>query len=167
MPIHCTRDASRDTKLECRDHHPRRSRATPPSDSQPIRRVPRLPPQVRRRSHRRLSDTAALLIGAVDRNNGLTRFKHWQACWTVSGVAGQPALKPRHSATAWISAVTSKSSRRSNCQGLRTGLPALIVNAQAFRQSKERLPLPGRPHKGAGSTSPPHTPQSYCVTYHW
>jgi hypothetical protein len=71
------------------------------------------------------------------------RSLFWRACWTVSGVAGQPALKPRHSATAWISAVTSKSSRRSNCQGLRTGLPALIVDAQAFRQSKERLPLPG------------------------
>jgi hypothetical protein len=44
MPIHCTRDASRDTKRECADHHPRRSRATPPSDSQPIGRVPKATP---------------------------------------------------------------------------------------------------------------------------
>jgi hypothetical protein len=29
-----------------------------------------------------LSNTAALPIGAVDRNNGLTRFKHWRTCWT-------------------------------------------------------------------------------------
>jgi hypothetical protein len=79
MPIHGTRDASRDIKLECQDHHPAAiAPRPPPSDPQPIGRGARLPPRLRRRSRRRLCDTAARLIGAVDRNNGLTRFKHWR-----------------------------------------------------------------------------------------
>src|SRR5664279_19758 len=68
-PIHCTRDASRDIKPGCQDHHlaaivPR----PPPSDPRPTGRGARLLPRLRRRSRRWLSGTVGLPIGAVDRN---------------------------------------------------------------------------------------------------
>src|SRR5664279_5558178 len=68
-PIHCTRDASRDIKPGCQDHHlaaivPR----PPPSDPRPTGRGARLLPRLRQRSRRWLSGTVGLPIGAVDRN---------------------------------------------------------------------------------------------------
>jgi hypothetical protein len=123
-PIRWTRDASRDIKPGCQDHHPAAIAPRPPlSDPQPIGRGARLLSQLRRRSRRRLSGTAALPIGVVDRNSGMTRFKHWRACWTnfrSGGTTCPPASKTARRRTRsmpyWISAVMSKSSRRSNCQ---------------------------------------------------
>ena len=70
-PIHWTRDASRDTKLGCHDHHPAAIALRPrPSDLRPTRRGARQLPQMCRQSRQWLSDTVGPPIGAVDRNNG-------------------------------------------------------------------------------------------------
>jgi len=64
---HCTRDASRDIKPGCQDHHPAAiAPRSPPSDPRPTGRGARLLPRLRRRSRRWLSDTVGLPIGAVD-----------------------------------------------------------------------------------------------------
>jgi hypothetical protein len=82
-PIHRTRDASRDIKPRCQDHHPAAiGPQPPPSDPRPIGRAARLLLRPRRRSRRWLPDTDGPPIGAVDRNSGLTRCRHWRICWT-------------------------------------------------------------------------------------
>ena len=108
-PIHCTRDASRDIKPGCQDHHlaaivPR----PPPSDPRPTGRGARLLPRLRRRSRRWLSGSVGLPIGAVDRNGGLggtTCPRAWKA-----------ARRRKRSMSCWSCAVMSKIFRRSRCQ---------------------------------------------------
>ena len=129
LPAHCTRDASRNIKLRCQDHHPAAiAPRPPPSDPQPIGRGARLLSRLLRRSRRRLSDTAGLPIGAVDRNSGLTRCRRWRTCWTgfrsggtTCPPASQTARRRKHWMPCWSCAVMSKNSRRSTCQRVSDG----------------------------------------------
>jgi hypothetical protein len=124
LPIHWTRDASRDIKPGCQDHHPAAiAPRPPPNDPRPIGRGARLPSQPPRRSRRWLSDTAGPPIGAVDRNSGRTLCRRWRTCWigvrsggTTCPPASRTARRRKPSMRCWSCAVMSKSSRRLSCQ---------------------------------------------------
>jgi hypothetical protein len=88
LPVHCTRDASRDIKLGCQDHHPAAIAPRPPlSDPQPRARrkvtvaaTPTKPPAVvryRRPADRRSrphqwADAVQTLAGLLD------QFQEWR-----------------------------------------------------------------------------------------
>jgi hypothetical protein len=123
-PTPWTRDASRDIKLGCQDHHPAAiAPRPPPSDPRPTERGARQLPRTRRRSRRWLSDTAGPPIGAVGRNSGRTRCRRWPTCWTSLSSGGTncpPALRTarrrKRSMPCWSYAVMSKIFRPSSCQ---------------------------------------------------
>ena len=80
-PIHWTRDASRDIKPGCQDHHPEAiGPRPPPSGPRPTGRGARQLPWMCRRSRRWLSDTVGPPIGAVDCSGGLTRCRCLSGC---------------------------------------------------------------------------------------
>jgi hypothetical protein len=120
----CTRDASRDIKPGCQDHHPAAiGPQPPPSDPRPTGRGARQLLRMCRQSSRWLFDTAGLPIGAVDRNSGLTRCRRWRTCWIVvrSGgtkcpPASRTARRRKRLMPCWSCAVMSKIFRRSSCQ---------------------------------------------------
>ena len=124
LPIHWTRDASRDIKPGCQDHHPAAiAPRPPPSGPRPTGRDARQLPRMCRRSRRWLSDTFDPPIDAVDRNSGLTRCRRWPTCWTSlrSGgtncpPASRTAQRRKRSMPCWSCAVMSKIFRRPSCQ---------------------------------------------------
>jgi hypothetical protein len=94
---------------DARTTTPRRSRRDP---RRAIRSLSgggaRLPPRLRRRSRRRLSDTAGPPIGAVDRNIGLTQCRRSRTCWmgfrsdgTTCHPASQTARWRKRSMPCW------------------------------------------------------------------
>jgi hypothetical protein len=154
-PTHWTRDASRDIKLGCQDHHPAAiAPRPPPSDPQPIGRGARLP--LRRRSRRRLSDTAALPIGAADRNSGLTPCRRWRSCWTgfrsggtTCPPASQTARRRKRSMPCWSCEVMSKNSRRSSFQRASDGTDGVRALAEQIA-----LATSGAVHIGVNAIGP-------------
>ena len=133
---HCTRDASRDIKPGCQDHHPAAiAPRPPPSDPRPTGRGARLLPRLRRRSRRWLSDIVGLPIAAVDRGGGLTRCRRWRTCWTSFRTGGttcplawQTARQRKRSTPCWSCAVMLNISTRSSCQKASDGTDGAYKN---------------------------------------
>ena len=121
-PIHWTRDASRDIKPGCQDHHPEAiGPRPPPSGPRPTGRGARQLPWMCRRSRRWLSDTVGPPIGAVDCSGGLTRCGRSPTYSLRSGGTNCPptsrtARRRKRSMPCWSCAVMSKIFRRSSCQ---------------------------------------------------
>ena len=158
-PNHYTRDASRDITLGCQDHHlaviaPR----LPPSDPPPIGRGARLHVAAAPTKCRRwLSDTDGPLIGAVDRNSGLTRRRRSPICWTsfrsggtICPPASQTARRQKRSMPCWNCAIMSKRSRRSSHKAASDVTDGTHRGRYRTRSggANSACHFLGRPHKG-------------------